>query len=212
MTIMFAGATKWGMAQAGDDPRPFLQNFQGAVTNLSGIADAAAGIGSYNLVPEHDNIIRRLPLLFRIGERILPALGAEMLRAAQGASTYIVKSSGASQEYAFGVHSGLNHVKIGRFVVPTDGLGRVWLHFTETEPRRSIAAWRVFEKDFDPAAIEGNILILGASAQGLRDNRATPLNPATAAMKVLSDWMAPATGLPPLMMVHPSRMYSASER
>ena len=175
---------KFGIAEAGDDPRPFLQSFQGAVTNLPNIEAAAAGVGSFNLVPDHDNIIRRVHLLYRVGEQIFPTLGPEILRAAQGASTYIIKSSGANLESAFGAHTGLNNVKIGQFEVPTDALGRVWLHYTEPEPSRFIPAWRVLDPAFDPADVEGHILILGASAQGLRDIRATPLNPIAAGAEI----------------------------
>jgi len=38
--------------------------------------------------------------------------------------------------------------------------------------------WRIFEKDFDPKSLAGCILFFGASAHGLKDLRATPLDPA----------------------------------
>jgi adenylate cyclase len=176
----FVPDVKSGFAAAGDDPRMFLPEFHGAVANLPSIGEASAGSGSFNLIPEHDGIIRRVPLLFRLGDDLVPSLAAEALRVAQGARSIVVKSSGASGETAYGEHTGINNVKIGSIVVPTDGHGRMWLHFTPEAPERTVAAWRVFGEDFDAASIAGNIVVVGTSAAGLRDVRATPLNPVEA--------------------------------
>ena len=103
---------------------------------------------------------------------------------AQGAKTFIVKSSGGSGEQAFGEHTGINHVKIGRLVVPTDAQGRVWIHFTEDVPERRIPAWELLSDDFDPGRVAGKIIFIGTSAAGLKDLRATPLNPVMAGVEV----------------------------
>ncbi len=172
--------SKGSFAQAGDDPLPFLPTYVGAVTNLPLIEKAAPGNGSFSLVPETDGIVRRAPLLFRKGDKIYPSLSAEMLRVAQGARTTIIKSSGASGETAYGERTGLNHVKIGGLVIPTDANGRIWLHYTEDVSDRVVPAWTVFSDDFDKSRVEGQLVLIGTSAAGLKDLRATPLNPAQA--------------------------------
>jgi adenylate cyclase len=73
----------------------------------------SAGSGALNWVPEYDQVVRRLPLLVRIGEQLYPSLAAEAVRIAQGATTYVVKASGASGEEAFGRNSGITSVQIG---------------------------------------------------------------------------------------------------
>ena len=175
---------KWGIAEAGDDPRPFLYPFAGAVQNLPAIEGASAGNGSFNLVPEQDNVIRRVNMFFRINEQIYPSLSAELLRVAQGAGTYVLKASGANLETAFGAHTGLNNVKIGALEIPTDGFGRLWLHYTENVPARYIPAWRLLEGRVASSEIEGRMLLVGTSAEGLRDIRATPLDPATPGVEI----------------------------
>ena len=177
-------ATKAGIAIAGDDPKPFIAGFSGAATNLPIFEKAAAGSGSFNLAPERDNIVRRVPLMVRLDQQIYPALAAEALRVAQGASTYVLKASGANMESSFGERTGLNNVKIGQFVVPVDGAGRMWVHYTREVPERFIPAWKLFEPDFDPASVEGQILFFGTDAAGLKDLRTTPLNPAAAGVEV----------------------------
>jgi len=175
---------KWGIAEAGDDPRPFLQPFEGAVLNLPAIEQASSGNGSFNLVPEQDNVIRRVNMFFRIDDQIYPSLSAELLRVAQGAGTFVLKASGANLEPGFGAHTGLNNAKIGALEIPTDGFGRLWLHYTRNVPSRYIPAWRLLEGRVASDEIEGRLLLVGTSAEGLRDIRATPLDPATPGVEI----------------------------
>ncbi|MBT5193140.1 MAG: adenylate/guanylate cyclase domain-containing protein [Rhodospirillaceae bacterium] len=171
---------KAGFAVNGDDPLPFLNAYDGAVANLPAIEKAASGIGSFNLAAESDGIIRRVPTFMRVGQQLYPSLSLEALRVFQGASTYILKSSGANLEESFGEATGLNHIKVGRLEIPVDGQGRFWVHFANPAPGRVIPLWKVFEDDFDPASVAGKILYFGTSAAGLKDLRTTPLNPAAA--------------------------------
>ena len=98
-----------------------------------------------------------------------------VLRLAQGATTYVVKSSGASSERAFGEKTGIVKVRIGEFEVPTEANGQMWLRFTHHDARRFLPAWRVLSGDIGKDKIEGRILLIGTSAAGLLDLRATPL-------------------------------------
>ena len=177
-------AVKSGFAISGDDPLPFLTEFSSAVTNLPAIETAASGVGSFNLTPETDGIIRRVPTFFRIGKQLYPSLTMEALRVFQGSSTYILKSSGANMEENFGESTGLNHVKVGHLEIPVDGKGRFWVHFAPDAPGRVIPLWKIFEDDFDTSQVAEKILFLGTSAAGLKDLRATPLNPAAAGVDI----------------------------
>ena len=168
----------------GSKGRSLLPIYRGTVVALPELEAAASGNGSFSIEAEADSVIRRVPLLFRYGDVLYPSLSAELLRVVQGAQTLIVKSSGGSGEEAFGAHTGINHVKIGRIVVPTDANGRMWIHFTEDVPERRIPVWELFSADFDPARIAGNIIFIGTSAAGLKDLRATPLNPVMAGVEV----------------------------
>ena len=135
-----APATKASYAFAGDDPLPELFGFSGAVTNLPAIEEAASGNGSFNLISETDNIVRRVPLVLKTGDQMHLSLSAEAIRVAQAARNFIVKSAGANMEEAYGEHTGINHVKIGRIEVPTDSKARIWIHFTDFVPERYIPA------------------------------------------------------------------------
>ena len=169
---------KAGFAFGGDDPRPFLLGFSGVTRNLPEFEDAARGIGAFNWVADRDQIVRRVGLLFRLNETFVPSLAAEALRVAEGASTYVLKASNASGETAFGQSTGLNHIRIGEITVPTDAAGGVYLKFRHFNKASYIPAWKVLSGEISQADIEGKIILVGTSAPGLLDLRATPVDAA----------------------------------
>ncbi|MGH6959143.1 MAG: CHASE2 domain-containing protein, partial [Dongiaceae bacterium] len=177
-------ASKASFATAGDDPRQFLIPYSGSTTTLPELEGAAAGNGSVTFVPDTDGVLRRVPLLVRYGEEIYPSLAGEALRVAQGASNYIVKSTGASEEANFGGASGIAFIRIGEPIVPTDGDGRMLLYDSGHRPERFLPAWRVLASDFDPASVAGRIVLVGTSAEALKDLRATPIDPAMAGVEI----------------------------
>ena len=171
-----APALHAGWATLGDNPAGFVPGYGGAVTDLPQIEAAAAGNGSLNLVSDKDQIVRRVPLMVRYQDTLYPSLAAEALRVAQGASTYIVKASGASGVTAFGQRTGIVSVKIGAFNAETDASGALWLYDTGRVPQRSIPAWQVMDGSAPADDLRGAIVIVGAGAAGLGDIKATPLS------------------------------------
>jgi len=169
---------KAGFAFGGDDPRPFLLEFNGVTRNLPEFDDAARGIGAFNWVADRDQIVRRVALMFRLNDSFVPSLAAETLRVAQDASTYVLKASNASGETAFGQSTGLNHIRIGDVEVPTDGSGGVYLKFRHFNKAEYIPAWKVLAGEVPKEDIEGKIILVGTSAPGLLDLRATPVDAA----------------------------------
>ncbi len=182
----FTFAPKAGFVFAGDDPKPFLPAFRGVVNNLLRLDDAARGIGSTNLLPNRDGVVRQVPLFFRLGDRIVPSLAAEALRVGQGASTYVLKSSNASGETAFGQSTGLNHVRIGNIEVATDATGALTLKFRQSNPSAFIPAWKLMAGEVDESQIAGKIILVGTSTPGLLDLRATPLDAAVPGVEILA--------------------------
>ena len=81
-----------------------------------------------------------MPLILSVDGALHPSLAMEALRVAQGASTYIVKSSNASGETAFGEVYGVLSVKNGDLTIRTGPSGDVRVYFARPDPRRSIPA------------------------------------------------------------------------
>jgi adenylate cyclase len=179
-----APPAKAGFAVAGDDPRRLLPSYSGAAGNLPILDAAARGIGAINWIPDRDQIVRRAPLMFRVGDALIPAFAAELLRVAQGASSYVLKAANASGETAFGKNTGLNHIKIGNLEIPTDADGAVFLKFRPSNPAAYLPAWKVLSGEVPREDIEGRIILVGTSAPGLLDLRATPLDAAVSGVEI----------------------------
>ena len=56
--------------------------------------------------------------------------------------------------------------------------------FAKSDPRRSIPAWKVLEPGADLSDLAGKLVFVGASATGLSDVVATPLDPSTPGVEV----------------------------
>jgi adenylate cyclase len=173
-----------GIAIAGDDPLQFVPRFRGTVPSISVLTDAAKGLGAVNWLPERDQVVRRVPLLLSIGGVLYPSLPLETLRIAVKETTVFVRSSGGSGFTAFGQRTGVEQVRVGSTVLPTDPDGELWLRFTRPDARRYISAHRVLEASFDPKEVAGRDILIGTSAVGLLDLRATPLDPAVPGVEV----------------------------
>jgi adenylate cyclase len=171
-------------AIAGDDPLQFVPPFPGAVESLPELMAAAKGLGAVNWIPERDQVVRRVPLLVSIAGTLFPSLPLEALRIGKGESTVFVRASGGSGVGAFGQRTGIEQVRVGQTVLPTDADGEMWLRFTRPDPRRYLSAHRIVENTFDAAEIAGRDILIGTSAVGLLDLRATPLDPAVPGVEV----------------------------
>ena len=168
-----------GVAFAGDQPSQFLPQQGGTVKSIDILEAAAKGNGSVNT--DVDSIvIRRVPMMFRVAgyDGLFPALSIEALRVAQEASTYLIKSSGASGEMSFGEKTGIVAIRTGNLEVPTDARGRLIVYDTGHKEERFISARAILNDEVPAEKIEGNVFFVGTSAIGLKDLRNTPVQDA----------------------------------
>ena len=174
-----------GVAFAGDDPSQFLPLQAGVVKPLDILEAAAKGNGSVNTDIE-SVVVRRVPMLFRVAgqEGLFPALSIEALRVVQEANSYVIKSSGASGELAFGERTGIVAIKTGNLEVPTDARGRVTLYDTGHRDERFVSARSILAGEAPVGRIEGNVVFVGTSAIGLKDLRNTPVQDAVPGVEV----------------------------
>lgn len=161
-------------ATLGGDPAATLPGFAGAVLNLPALEVAAAGHGSFTVTAGHDQVIRRLPVLVRFGDELVPSLALEALRVAEGESTI-----GVRVERAGGAVAGYT-LRVGEATIPLDPAGGLWLHHTGPVPERTLPAWRVLDAGAREGLrdrVAGAAVLVGAGAVGLADLRPTPLDP-----------------------------------
>lgn len=164
-------APLWEMGDTGPGVVNLVPEFTGVVPYLPVLQSSLAGAGSFNLISDADGVSRSLHLFYTLDGVLYPSFAAELLRVAQEATGYQVSTV---------PEGGIESVKIGDLRVPTDGEGRVWLHYTRDEPERLVSAWRILEPDFDVASLKDHVMVMGSSAAGLKDLRVTPLDRAAA--------------------------------
>ncbi len=165
---------KYGLIIQGDSPKEFLPNYTGMQNNLPTLIESSAGVGSMSIGGD-SSVVRSLPTFEVVNGQIVPSLMLETLRVAIGASTYQIKSSNASGELAFGESTGINNVKLGNVIIPTNSNGYLWLHSTFKENLNIIPAFEVINNTYDKEFFAGKIVLVGTSASGLLDIRNTSL-------------------------------------
>lgn len=161
-------AKPYSTIMLGGSPLPFLSKFKGSVTPLRNLQDAAAGIGVVSFNPDSDGIVRRVPLMLRMGDEAVPSLTAEALRVAQDERNFFIKTNEATGD-------GLEEIRIGALTIPTTANGELWIHYTKPVPERYIPVWKVLAGEVPEEQLSGHILLIGTSAQGLMDLRFNPL-------------------------------------
>ena len=156
---------KANFVRIGASPMPFLPSFQSAVGALPMLQARAAGNGALAFISDADGVIRKVPLLLRLQNSIVPSLTAETLRLAEKTGNIRLQSNDI----------GLSEVDIGRSRIPTTANGQLWIHYSEPTNKRYIPAWQVLAGQIDTSQLQDKILLIGTSAQGLLDLRFSPL-------------------------------------
>ena len=147
-----------GVAKIGN-PLPYLFEWEGMLGPISKLGQSASGVGVINTAPEIDGVVRRIPLIMRIGEETYPTLGLEVIRVATGNPSYQVKAG----------EGGVQAVRVPGFpIISTDPNARIWLRWNKTFETISASSDN-FSK------FEGRTVIIGTTAEGLNSIIATPV-------------------------------------
>ena len=158
------------------DPRPFLLSYGAVIRNLGILEQAAAGRGMVTLSSERDGLVRRVPAVLRVGDDLYPTLAVETIRVAMQRPQYSVSMAPNG--------GGVEGLRISQLQLPTDINGLVWLRHRTHDPSLYLSASDIVQDRFTPRAVEGKIVLIGTSAVGLRDLRATPVSAAIPGVEI----------------------------
>ena len=145
-----------GVAKIGD-PLPWLFEWPGMLGPIPLLGDNVDGVGVVNTTPEIDGVVRRLPLLMRVGGEVYPSVALEVIRVAVGDPSYQVKAG----------PGGVIALRVPKFkTIKTDQYARIWLRWNKEFETISIT------DDFKSVA--GRTVIIGNTAEGISTVIATP--------------------------------------
>jgi adenylate cyclase len=153
------------LAIIGEDPRPYLYRFPTLVRNTPILEEAAISRAVFNLVPSNDGVVRSVPAFVVAEDQIVPSLAAELLRIASGGDAFAIKTDSA----------GIRSFVVAGVEVPTDRHGHLWIHYAKQRPQLYISAKDLLAGEVASERLAGKLVLIGTSAVGLLDIKATPL-------------------------------------
>jgi adenylate cyclase len=140
--------------------------------SIDAIQKASTGMGALNLTVEADGRVRRMPLVFRFGDKALPTLEAEVLRLIEGKPALILKSDDG-QSGLFGGPPGVVAVETAAGPLATAPDGTIWMSFSGPNPARMISTAALMDGTLAPDALRDAIVYIGAPDALVQ----TPLGP-----------------------------------
>ena len=151
------GVTR-GVATVGKPWKNWVYQYLGAIGPIPELAKNANGVGMMIIAPEKDGVVRRMPLVVAVGDKLYPSISMEILRMAAGDISYQMKTGVA----------GVEALRIPKYkIIKTDAHGNIWLDFKWKTP-----VYALHEKLPD---LNGKIVIVSITASGLDNPVPTPV-------------------------------------
>ncbi|HEY1384914.1 MAG TPA: adenylate/guanylate cyclase domain-containing protein [Dongiaceae bacterium] len=147
-----------------------------ALLPLPLLMKSAQGMGdvhSGDLDP--DGIVRRVPLAVSVGNKLYPTLAGDALRVGVGGQTAQVRLT---------LDGHIDKMRIGEAIIPVNDRGELLLYDTGSVDERYVSLADLDDPAFRPGRISGHIVLIGSTVEGLKDIRATPLEPNMPAVEI----------------------------
>jgi adenylate cyclase len=142
---------------------PFVRvpAFDQASGSLAALEAASGGVGALNLSVDSDGKVRRMPLVFRLRDKTVPSLEAEMLRLLEDRNAVVLKSDDGDRGL-FGGRPGVASVETKKGDLATAPDGSIWIAYAGARSERTVSASALAERKLAPAALQGAIVYVGA--------------------------------------------------
>ena len=124
-----------------------------------------APLGIANIVPDPDGVVRRAPLLWKVGAETYPSFALRVFMRALGTGTVLAD---------FGPE-GLTGLQVEDFYAPVASDSTLGIPFGDNRSAYlHINAGTILRNEVAPELLQGRIVLIGASAIGRTDNYLTP--------------------------------------
>jgi adenylate cyclase len=165
-----------------------VTSWNGYTANLEELQKAAAGAGHFNPWLDDDGVTRRVPMLAEYNGAYYEPLSLAIVRAKEGfppISPDFLRG-GLPKDYA-----GLEELRVGRFRIPVDERVSTLVPYRgERGSFKYISVVDVLNDRAPVADLKGKIALVGTSAPGLLDLRATPVGAAYPGVEVHANLIA----------------------
>jgi adenylate cyclase len=162
----------------------------GYTANLDGLQKAAASGGHFNSRTDDDGIIRRVPMLAEHNGAYYEPLSLAVVRVLLGSPPVKPVMPGAG----FGSKKGqpdLEWLQVGSLRIPVDDEACALVPYRGRKGSfKYFSVVDVINERVDPAELRGKIVLVGTTAPGLLDLRATPVDPVYPGVEVHANMIA----------------------
>lgn len=143
----------------------YLIKAYGTILNIPLLQKSAYSSGFFNNIPDESGVIRSIPLLISYDDMLYPSLPLEVMR-------ILTQTQKVSIHYQ---DQGVSSIELRDLHIPTDRYGRMLINFRGKEAHFPYySAVDILNGSIEKEKLEGKIALVGTSADGLRDLRATP--------------------------------------
>ncbi len=143
----------------GGDPKQFTYSYPYSIGSLEKLEKEVQGLGSISFLDQLDGIIRSLPLIVRLNNKIYPTMGLEMVRVGENQKNIYIELN----------EVGINRISARPYKIDSDPNGIIWIKYKQPQKNQYISAGDVFEGKFQTDFFKNKYVLIGASAQGLFD-------------------------------------------
>lgn len=126
------------------------------------VLSSLKGIGLANAYPDNDGILRKMPILFKVKDRLYPTISLEVFRSINNISRSKIRIEN-------------NSVITGKTTIPVDKYCRAYVNIDNAYKIREISFYDVWAGRVPGRFFNDKVVFIAATATGLGDNKLVPL-------------------------------------
>jgi len=155
-----------GHGRVNEDTSPFIRA-RSVSCNLNVLSQAAGASGFFNVSPDLDGILRRVPLVIEYKGRFYPSLALATLMRSLGVKDVLLETD----------HRGAESLSMNKTVIPLAADGSMLIHFRgKGKIFPYVSAADVLSGRLPKEKIQGRIVFVGTSASGMKELKPTPFD------------------------------------
>ncbi|MBI2296337.1 MAG: adenylate/guanylate cyclase domain-containing protein [Betaproteobacteria bacterium] len=165
------------------------ERYSGYTANLAELQKNAGSAGHFNPVTDEDGIVRRVPMLAGFDGAYYEPLALAMVRVLLGSA--MVKPILPGEAYSSANYRGLEWLEVGSLRIPVDDTASALVPYRGGKGMFNyFSLVDVLNERVDPAELRGKIALIGTTAPGLLDLRATPVGPVYPGVEIHANLIA----------------------
>ena len=149
------------------DSVPFI-HARSVSCNLRLFSQAAAGSGFFNISPDADGILRRVPLVIEHKGKLYPSLALITLMKAWGVNDVVLKTDRGGVDSLYLNQTTIPLISKGNFLIRFRGKGKTFDYLSAAD---------VLSDRVPDGKLRGKVVFIGTSASGLKELKSTPFDP-----------------------------------